>query len=339
MAVEDSVQSSVPVVVNNQFHVDIEFSSADFALSIDDFSDRFIKPAMATIANKVDATGLALVNLIPNATGNTAALADQLRMYLDAGARLDSEAAPRDGQRAAVIGPYTQAGLVDNLKGLFQSSDQIKNQYESGNMGLAAGLKFSMDQNVFQHINGTGIGSPVIVAGAGQSGGTLTTSGLVGILNAGDTFTIAGVYAVNPQTRTSTGKLKQFVVAATTAANATVLTILPAIVGPATPQFQNVTALPANSAALTFVGTASQALEYGVVFHKDAFTLVCADLPLPTGDSVEAARVSDEQLGLSIRMVRQYIIATDTFPCRLDILFGWAILYPELACKVYSNTQ
>lgn len=334
LAVQNTVESSVPLVLTTQAHVDVEFSSVDLALSIDEFSDRILKPMIAELANKIDYDGLALVNQVPNAVGSPTALADTLKVYLTAGVKLDNEAAPRDDQRAVVFGPATQAGLVDNLKGLFNDVTEVARQYKEGTMGRTAGFKFSMDQNVQTHINGTGTADTVIVNGAGQTGGTLTVSGLTGNLKAGDTFTIGGVFAVNPMSKQSTGQLRQFVVLADVANAGTSLSISPAIV--TTGPYKNVTAGPANSAPLTFIGVAGASYEIGVAFHKDAFTFATADLPLPKGVNM-AARVSDSQLGISMRAISDYIIATDQFVTRIDVLYGWALIRPELACKVISD--
>jgi len=334
LSVQNTLESSVPLVLTTQAHVDVEFSSVDLALSIDEFSDRILKPMIAELANKIDYDGLALVNQVPDAVGSPTALADTLKVYLAAGVKLDNNGAPRDGDRAVVFGPATQAGLVDNLKGLFNDVTEVARQYKEGTMGKTAGFKFSMDQNVQTHINGTGTANPVIVNGAGQTGGTLTVSGLAGNLKAGDTFTIANVYAVNPMSKQSTGQLRQFVVLADVAIAGTSLTISPAIVtsGP----YQNVTVGPANSAPLTFIGVAGASYEIGVAFHKDAFTFATADLPLPKGVDM-AARVSDSQLGISMRAVSDYIIQTDQFVTRIDVLYGWALIRPELACKIISD--
>ena len=202
-------------------------------------------------------------------------------------------------------------------------------------MGKTAGFKFSMDQNVHTHINGTGVGASLTVNGAGQTGATLTVSGggSAGTFKVGDTFTIGGVFSVNPMSKQSTGQLKQFVVTAN-ANNPTALNISPAIVtsGP----YQNVSAGPAAAAPLTFIGTAGAQYEVGVAFHKDAFTFATADLPLPKGVNM-AARVSDSQLGISMRAISDYIITTDQFVTRIDVLYGWALIRPELACKIISD--
>jgi hypothetical protein len=204
-------------------------------------------------------------------------------------------------------------------------------------MGRAAGFDWYMDQNCPTHTVGAWIGAPLV--NGVQTGSSLITDGwtgsVTGLLKKGDIFTITGVYKVNPQSRQSTGSLMQFLVTQdvdSTSGNATI-PIYPAIIPGG--QFQNVDSAPADNAPITVLGAASTVSPQGLAFHQDAFTLACADLPLPRGVDM-AARVSDKQLGLSIRMVRAYDISLDRFPCRLDVLVGWAALRPELACRIAS---
>jgi len=343
LSIEDATETQVPLTLSTQRGVDIAFTSQDLALSVDDFSDRFVRPALANVANNIDYDGLTQYINVANTVGTYGTVPNALLTYLQAGQKLDEEAAPRDDQRSLIISPAMQATIVDSLKGLFQSATDIATQYESGKMGLSIGFKWSMDQNC--NVNSTaaayGASAPTMSAVAGQTGNSLLTMGWASgalILRKGNVFTIAGVFAVNPQSKQSTGALRQFVVLSdvtSVAANATV-PIYPPIVtsGP----FQTVTAAPAGSAVITVLGASSSAAvnsPQGLAFHKDAFALGCADLPLPGGVDM-AARVSDKQLGLSIRLVRAYDINTDRFPTRIDILYGWVTLYPELACRVAS---
>lgn len=337
LAVEDHTETSVPLQLDTQFGVDLAFTSKELTLSIDEFSDRIIKPAMATIANKIDRDGLGLYNTVANAVGTPGTVPSTLKTYLLAGAAMDSEATPRDNQRSLVIDPYAQVEIVDALKGIFQSSSEIKSQYETGNMGLAAGFKWSMDQNVVAHTVGPLGGTP-LVNGASQTGSSLLTKGWTAAaaarLKKGDVFTIAGVFAVNPQSRQSTGQLSQFVVTADVSSNASgqaTIPIFPAIT--TSGAFQTVTASPADNAAITVLGAANVVSPAHLAYHKDAFVFACADLQIPKGVDM-AARVSDSQLGMSARMVRQYDINNDKFPCRFDILYGWKAIYPELACRI-----
>ena len=341
--IEDAQESSVPVALTTQAGVDISFTSADLGLSIDDFSKRFIRPAIANIANRIDYDGLGLYTTVPNVVGAIGTVPNTLMTYLMAGVALDDNATPRDSRRAVVINPLMQATIVDALKGLFQSSDKIADQYESGNMGLTAGFKFSMDQNVRVHQVGALGGAP-IVAGANQTGSTLLVSGFTASaaprLKKGDKFTLPLVNAINPMNRQDLGYLRTFTVTSdvSSAADGTAsIPIYPPLIplNVTTTANHTVTVSPAASAPLTILGTAGQVSPQGLAFHEDSFVLACADLPLPGGVDM-ASRVSDKQLGLSIRLIRQYDINTDKWPCRLDILYGWAALYPETACVIRS---
>jgi P22 coat protein - gene protein 5 len=345
ISIEDSVESSIPVQLTTQFGVDIQFASSDLALRIDDFSDRFIKPAMATVANKIDRDGLsmaknAIYNQVgtPGANGTTGITTGNVLL---SGAKLDNNGCVRStDMRSFVVSPLTQALLVDTVKSLFNPAPTIADQYKTGNIGTALGYKWSMDQNVINHTAGALGGTP-LVNGASQTGNSLITNGWTAAalqrLNVGDTFTLAGVFSVNPQSRQSTGILQDFVVTANGSSDGAgnmTISISPAI-NP-TGQFQNVTASPASGAALTITsGAANSTSTQNIAYHRDAFTLACADLPLPGGVDF-ASRKSDPQTGLSVRAVRQYNVSTDQFPCRLDVLYGWAPLYPEWACRVQA---
>ena len=341
LSLEDATETSIPLQLNTQAGVDIQFSSSDLALRIDDFSDRFIRPAIANVANRVDRDGLVMAtNATYNSVGTPGTpIADAYPLLL-AGAKMDDNACPRSTNlRSVVWSSVSQANLVNGLKGLFNAPDKISEQYNTGTMGKALGFKNSMDQNVVNHTVGPVGGTPLIT-GASQTGSLLVTDGWTAAaaarLNQGDVFTIAGVYSVNPQNRQSTGQLQQFVVTANVssdgAGNATI-PVSPAVVP--TGAFQNVTNSPADNATITVLGVAGTLSPQNIAYHRDAFTLACADLPLPDGVDM-AARKSDPQTGLSIRMIRQYNITTDQWPCRLDILYGWAPLYPEWACRIQA---
>ncbi len=340
ISIEDATETQVAVTLDTQFGVDISFTSEDLALKIDDFSKRFISPAVATIANKIDHSGLGLYTSVYNSVGTPGTTPNALLTYLQAGVKLDNNAAPMDGDRAICITPLMQATIVDALKGLFQQSSAIASQYRRGQMGTAIGFDWYMDQNCNTHTVGPLGGTP-LVNGGSQTGASLVTDGWTAAaasrLKKGDVFTIAGVNSVNPQSRQSTGELQQFVVTADVSSDGSgnlTAAISPSIT--TSGAFQTVTGSPADNAAITVVGAASTSTSQGLLHHKDAFTLAMADLPLPQGTDM-AARVSDSQLGMSIRMIRDYDITTDKFPCRLDVLFGWAALRPELACRIQGK--
>lgn len=341
LALEDATETQVAVTLNTQFGVDVQFSSQDLALSIDDFRDRFIKPAIATIANRIDRDGLLLHRTVWNQVGTPGTVPNALLTYLLAGVKLDDDATPMDGMRSMVVTPLMQATIVDALKGLFQQASAIAEQYRKGMMGVAGGWEWYMDQNVSSHTVGPLGGTP-LVNGAGQTGASIVTdawtSAAASRLKKGDIITFAGVNHVNPQSRQSNGVLQQFTVTSDVSSDGSGNLTIP-INPPLTTAgaSQTVTGSPADNAIILIFGHASShasvVTPQGMGFHRDAFTLASADLPLPRGVDM-AARVSDKQLGLSIRMVRAYNIDRDQFPCRLDILYGWAALRPELACRV-----
>jgi hypothetical protein len=352
--VEDFNETSMPVVLNTQFHVDTTFTTQDLALSMDQFSKRVLKPAIAAIANRIDRDGLLMAkNATANIVGTPGTPPNQLLTYLTGGAYLDAEGAPRDGERSMIIEPFTSAVIVDSLKGLFMPSAQISEQYRKGLIGRdSAGLNWKMDQNVVSQTFGAWAGSSAStlvtntavfngsLATGWASNSTITiTAGAALTLNQGDTFTIAGVYAVNPQNRQPYGsnKLRTFVVNNTvTGTGALSVNVSPAIITGG--QFQNVSvATTSTSAAVTplsigtsGVGTVSP---QNIMMHRNAFTLASADLELPEGVHF-AGRASDKEAGLSIRVVRQYTINNDSIPTRLDVLYGWAPMYQELACRI-----
>ena len=343
LSIEDATETQVPLVLTTQRGVDIAFTSQDLALNIDDFSDRFIKPAVANVANNIDFDGMSQYVNVFNTLGTPGTVPNALLTYLQAGQRLDEEAAPRDDERALVISPAMQATIIDTLKGLFQESTEIGRQYEEGTMGRSIGFKWSMDQNVNINVVGA-LGGAGVVNGANQVGSSLVTNGwtinITGLFLRGNVITIGsgatGTFAVNPQNKQSTGALRQFVVTANVnsdgAGNATI-PISPAII--TTGPFQNVVASPTNGATINPLGLANTSTPQALAFHKDAFALGSADLPLPGGVDM-AARVADKQLGFSMRLVRAYDINTDRFPTRIDVLYGWTTLYAELAARVAS---
>ena len=347
--VEDFNETSVPVTLSTQFHVDTQFTTQDLALSLDMFSDRVLKPAIAAIANKIDFDGLTMAkNSTANIVGSAGTPPTGLITYLTAQAYLDSEGAPRDGRRSCIIEPFTSATIVDSLKGLFNPQAQVSSQYTKGLMGRdSGGMNWKMDQNVVNQTFGsysdtlstntaTFTGS-LSTGWASTSTITLVSSAGTAALKQGDVIQIAGVFAVNPQNRAAygSGKLRNFVVTSNVtvaSGGGTAVTVSPAIITGG--QFQNVVVSATSSTAVVTPFNKTGAVSpQNIIMHKNAFTLATADLELPDGVHF-AGRASDKELGLSIRVVRQYTINNDSIPTRLDVLYGWAPLYPELACRV-----
>ena len=328
---------SVPLTLDSQKHVGFQFSSKELTLNIDEFSDRYIKPAICSLANKIDYDGLGLFQSVYQSTGTPGTTPTALSYITDAATKLSNGATPVDDMRQIAWNPAGSGGLAAGLSGLFHDQAEISKQYRKGLMGLAGGFTHFMDQNVRQHTVGAFAGSGR-VNGANQTGSSLVTnnwtSGSLSLL-VGDVFTVAGVYAVNPQNRQSTGQLQQFVVTAAVSdtAGAATISISPSIV--VSGQYQTVSGSPANLAAITMVGSQNTAYPQNLAYHKDAFVLGMADLELPGGVDM-AARAVDPDSGLALRIVRAYDINNDTFPCRVDVLYGWKAVYPEMACRIWG---
>ena len=339
LQVQNVVEEFTTLVLSNQKGVDFLFSTQDLTLSIDDFRERYIDQAIFALANQVDVDGLTMAT---NATFNNVGVPQTTPatalLYMQAQQKLNELDAPKDGNRSMLINPAAQPVIVDALKGLFQSSTEISEQYKTGKMGQGLGADWYMTQNIVNTTVGAQGGSPVITTNASQTGTTLLTTGWTAsttVLGVGDLFTIAGVYKVNPITKQSTNVLQQFVVGNTvtsgSGAGAASITISPSIIvsGPT----QTVSASPGSGAVITVVGTGGYTCANNLLYDKRAFTLGCADMEMPEGVHF-AARATDPESGLSIRIVRQYDINSDTIPCRLDLLYGWAALRPEWACRV-----
>jgi len=351
LSVEDFNETSVPVTLTTQFQVATQFTTQDLALSLDMFSDRVLKPAVATIANRIDRDGLLMAkNNTANIVGTAGTAPTGLITYLTAAAYLDSEGAPRDGRRSCIVEPFTSATIVDSLKGLFVPQEAIGEQYRKGLMGRdSGGMNWKMDQNVqaqtFGSYSSATLSCNVTTAtGFLTSGWAQTSTITIGAtsaaatLNQGDTFTIVGVYAVNPQNRQAygSGKLRSFVVTAPVSISSggtASVTVSPAVITAG--QFQNVSVTSTGSQTVTPFNNTGTTSSQNIIMHRNAFCLAVADLELPEGVHF-AGRASDKEIGLSLRVVRQYTINNDSIPTRLDVLYGWAPLYPELACRVAS---
>jgi hypothetical protein len=346
LVVQDNVEEYVTVSCTTQEHVGMKFSSADLTLTIDDFAERYLKPAALALAAKIDRDGLKLaaqtvynsVGTPGTAPGSGMTAAQTSAIYLNAGAILDEYTTPRDNQRYMILNPAGQAATVSALGGLFQSASKIAEQYEAGEMGTSLGMTFKMDQQVYGITTGTGCAKVMDVKGANQTGSSLLCDATNSdVFKIGEVFTIAGVNSVNPESFQDTGRLQQFVVTAdaTAGSSEVTLSISPSIYATTTSAGkQTVTALPGNLAVITWYDTtASKTRPQNILNHKDAFTLVTADLVMPEGVDFKARQVHD---GMSIRIVRQYNINGDELPCRLDVLYGWKELYPFYAARIWG---
>ena len=329
LAVQNSVESNTTLTISAQKHVDFSFSSQELTLNIDDFTARYIEPAMAVLAANVEADALSMVSSVYNQVNGQGAPQSFRNMLVARKVLLDN-LAPQSKQWMIRLNTQDNVDLVDSLKGLFQSSQKISTQYTDGVMGYTAGFEFAENTFLSQLTRGAEAG--YVVNGANQTGASLIVGTGTGAGNTGDVFTIAGVFRVHPETKAPTATLQQFVLTAPYAGGGGTMQISPSIV--TSGAFQNVSGSPANGAAISFAGTASTATGNSIAYHPDAFTFATADLVMPGGVDM-ASRASKD--GLSIRVVRQYDINNDVFPCRLDILYGYQAIRPQLAVRLAAN--
>lgn len=330
--IEAQTETYVPLTLDQQYGVDLSFTSQEQTMSLDMYSDRVIKPAMANIANRIDAYGLGYLSKVYNQVGSPGSPVTSLSTYLSAGVKLDQNLAPRDGTWNFLADPQTQATATGLGLNLFNPQPVISEQYKQGQLAEALGFKWFLDQNMPVHTNGTFSGT-IEVDGANQTGGTLVIKGLTGTLTAGTVFTIQGVNAVNPQTKATLNVPQQFVVLADRT-GAGSMSISPAIV--TSGAFQNVSAGPADSADITVAGASGNTTQLSCAYHPDAFVFGCSDLDVPGGTD-RAFRATDPQTGLSVRIIRDYNVITDQWVTRFDILFGFNTLYEQLACRVATS--
>lgn len=330
---QGTVESTIPLTLS-QGGTDLNFTGVERTVSVQQMEGK-LQAAMATVANEIDRQGLQLARYstfnclgTPGTLPNTQALA--LAAVTGLNQRLDEMAAPRDRQRALIMNPALNAAAVTGFAGLFNGQSTLEKQFQRGVMVDSLGLSYAMDQNVDTHVNGTAVVGTNTVNGASQQGATLTVNALNGTVTKGTKITLAGVFAVNPQSRVSTGTLAQFTVTADAANGATSLSISPAIV--ATGAFQNVSTTAANGATITIFGTASGSFNANVAFHKDAFTLAMVPMYAPPSGKGVIDVAQENYKGMSMKVTEFYDGINDNYIIRFDVLFGWAATYPELAC-------
>ena len=345
-AVTSGATASFPDVTEESVDLTVAQYNASFAptslemstsVSKDQFSERYLKPMAIALASQVDKDGLDLARTkVANAAGAPGTTPSALSTYLTAKAIALEHGMPTD-DLACIVNPAAEASIVDALKGLFHSSSEVERQYKEGKMGTTAGMKWSMDQLVSSHTQGQQGGTP-LVNGGSQTGASLVTDGWTASaanrLKAGDIFTIAAVYAVNPVTKQSTGRLQQFVVTADAASDGSgnlTVSISPSITTSGTTQ--TVSAGPADNAAITVLGSGSAVAAHNVLFHRDAFTLAC--IPMPVYGGLDKCAVEyDPDTGIAVRLTQGMDVTNDKLLVRADVLYGWAATRPEWAARI-----
>jgi len=340
LSVQDDNEQSTTLSVASQKHIGVNFTSAELTMQLDDFAERVLKPRVSQLAASIDADVANAYREIYSSVGTPGTTPGTSLVLLQAQQKLNENAAGMS-PRYATVNPAANAGLVEGLKGLFNPSDVISKQFKNGMMGTGVlGYdEINMSQSIANHTTGVTPTAPIVAAGSTFSQGATSinitfTSGSP-TFKVGDVFTIANVFAVNPQTRQSTGALQQFTVTAdvsVSAGTSATLSVSPAIFTSAN-ALATVNAFPAASAALTFLGGSATGYAQNLVYHKDAITFATADLLLPQGVDMVSRQVHN---GISMRIVRQYDINNDRMPCRIDVLYGYKVIRPAMACRIWG---
>jgi len=340
MDVQDQGEQTGTITVATQDHVDMRFNSAELALSIDEISKRYIEPAMSVLISGIESDYIAAMT---KATYNVAGTAGTPPVDLvavgAARAKLNQYLAPKDGNRFIQCDSVTMGGMVNGLKGLFQDSTQIKDQYREGMMGRTAMADWYENDRMWTLTNGSDVTCTMAAAAAVVDGGNvMTMASLAAAPAVGAVFTIPGIYACHPETKAAYPSLQQFTI---TNGTTTIQTVSPAIylTGPR----QNVcsaagaklttASFDGTSIVPVFVGAASTSYVQNLMYHKEAFQFVTADLPLMASSEKCVRRVQD---GLSLRVWQDSDIRNDELLMRIDILYGFAALRPEWACRITS---
>lgn len=340
MDVQDQAEITSSITLATQDHVDMRFNSAELTLSIDEISKRYIEPAMSVLISGIESDYLAFATKATyNVAGTAGTPPTDLAAVGAARAKLNQYLAPKDGNRFIQADSVTMGGMVNGLKGLFQDSQQIKDQYREGMIGRTAMADWYENDRMWTLTNGNDVTGTLDAASLATDGGNtldMHTTVAVAAQVVGQVFTVAGVYACHPETKAAYSSLQQFTI---TAIGASTTTVSPTMywTGPrknvVTSTGGTVTAATFNSATLTFVGAASTSYVQNLMYHKEAFQFVTADLPLMESSEKCVRRSQD---GLSLRVWQDSDIRNDELLMRIDILYGFAALRPEWACRITS---
>lgn len=334
LSTQDTTEAKVDLQLATQKGVDVNFTSVDLTMDLDDFADRILEPAMAVLASNIEADAYSMYKDVSGIYDGDASAMSFLAI-LEGRKLLNDSLAPMDANRTCMLSTAHQVKLIDAVKGLFHDSRAIKQQYREGMIGRTAGFDFYENTHVSDHTTGTAVKTTGYLANDAtpQTGASITVDTGTTTFLIGDVITFAGVNAVHPESKADLGYLKTFTITADSGASATSLAISPSIVS--TGAKQNVSQAVPDDAAVTKVGAAaSELLNSSMVYHRDAFAIAFADLVMPDGVDFASRQVYD---GISMRIVRQYRIGTDDFPCRIDVLYGYKTIREQLAKRIHAD--
>jgi len=338
LQVQDDNEQFTTLTVASQKHIGVNFTTAEMTMQLDDFAERVLKPRISQLASSIDADVANSFNSIYQSVGTPGTTPSSTQVLLAANQKLN-EAAAVMSPRYVTVNPAANASLIEGMKGLFNPVSTISAQFKNGMFGegILGFNELNMSQSIKQFTTGSRTGSISVNGTVSTQGATtISLNGTTGnTLKKGDVFTIANVYAVNPQTRESTGSLQQFVVTEDITAAASAFTnvkISPAIYT-ASHALATVDSFPQNSATVTFLGSASTQYPQNLVYHRDAIAFATADLLMPQGVDMASRQVHN---GISMRVVRQYDINNDRMPCRIDVLYGYSVIRPQMAVRLWG---
>jgi hypothetical protein len=339
LQVQDDNEQFTTLTVSSQKHIGINFTSAELTMQLDDFAERVLKPRISQLASTVDADVANAYRQIGNSVGTPGQAPATALVLLQAQQKLNENAATMS-PRYATVNPAANAALVNGLSGFFNPQDVISRQFKNGMMGeqVLGYEEVNMSQSIKVHTCGTRTATggtlSASVTAEGATTIAITGAGNAATIRTGDVFTVADCFAVNPQTRESTGSLFQFVALADVTLNgsgAGSITVAPMY--SAGNALATVDVLPVSGKAVVFVGAAGLSFPQNMVYHRDAIAFATADLLLPQGVDMASRAVHN---GISLRVVRQYDINNDRMPCRVDVLYGYNTIRPQMAARIWG---
>jgi len=335
LQVQDDNEQFTTLTVSTQKHIGVNFTSAELTMQLDDFAERVLKPRISQLASSIDADVANSFKYIGNSVGTPGTTPATSLVLLQGQQKLNENAAVMM-PRYATINPAANAGLIEGMKGLFNPVSTISKQFKNGlfGEGILGYDELSMSQSIKQFTTGSRTGTLTVNASVTSEGATaIVVTGLGStVVKAGDVFTVADCFAVNPQTRESTGSLFQFVALADVTASTTATVQVNAMYS-ASQALASVDVLPQSGKTVTFLGAPSTQYPQNLIYHRDAITFATADLLLPQGVDMASRQVHN---GISLRVVRQYDINNDRLPCRIDVLYGYSVIRPQMAVRLWG---
>jgi len=352
LEIQPMVDLKTPFRINRHEHFGVEYTMKDRTLSIQQFTDRYLRSGIVQMANVIDRSICMTLKNVFFSTGTPGVTPGNFLSFASSGAFQTALAVPNDGRRRAVLNPSTCAVLADQLKDL-NSDKGLSGIVPNGYRGEVYKYSLHETQNLPTHTVGNYTGSTPVINGAGQTGNSLITNGWAPgqtVLLAGDVFKVDDVYAVNPQNYENSGYLQCFVCQSDVIADGGGNALIPIVPtlndGTLTAQndegqtvslraYQNVTNAPADGATITVIGESDTTYQQNYLFHREAIGLAMVDFILPETATVKK-RVRDNRSGMSLALTGFFDGINYREVHRIDALWGAHIIYPELALRMWG---